>query len=58
MTARTSYPTDVSDEEWAFVAPFLTLLPEDAGQRRYNLREVFNALRWIMPAGAFASERN
>jgi len=57
MTARTSYPTDVSDEEWAFVAPFLTLLPEDAGQRRYNLREVFNALRWIVLASALASER-
>jgi transposase len=46
------YPTDVSDEEWAFVAPYLTLLPEDAGQRRHELRAVFNALRWIVRAGA------
>ena len=44
-TPRTSYPTDVSDEEWAFVAAYLTLLPEDAGQRTYSLREVFNGLR-------------
>ena len=49
---RAPYPTDVSDEEWAFVAPYLTLLPEDAGQRRHDLRVVFNALRWIVRAGA------
>jgi transposase len=34
------------------VAPYLALLPEDAGQRRYELREVFNAVRWIVRAGA------
>jgi len=50
--SRTPYPTDVSDDEWAFVAPYLTLLPEDAGQRTYSLREVFNGLRWIARAGA------
>ena len=50
--ARTPYPTDVSDDEWALVAPYLTLLAEAALQRRYPLREVFNALRWIVRAGA------
>lgn len=52
METRKPYPTDVSDEEWAFVAPYLTLLAEDAPQRQYDLREVFNALRWIVRAGA------
>jgi transposase len=52
MPDRKPYPTDVSDDEWAFVAPYLTLLPEDAGQRRHDLREVFNAVRWIVRAGA------
>lgn len=47
-----SYPTDVTDEEWAFVAPYLTLLRENAPQRSYPLRVVFNALRWIIRAGA------
>jgi transposase len=51
-THRTPYDTDVSDEEWAFVAPYLTLLPEDAAQREHSLREVFNALRWLVRAGA------
>ena len=52
MTTRNPYPSDVSDEEWTFVAPYLTLLPEDAGQRQYPLRDVFNGLRWIARTGA------
>jgi transposase len=46
------YPTDVSDDEWAVVAPYLSLMTEDAPQRRHDLREVFNALRWIVHTGA------
>src|SRR5215213_3210958 len=49
---RKPYPSDVSDEEWAFVAPYLTLMTEDAPPRRHDLREVFNALRWIVRTGA------
>ncbi len=41
---RKTYPTDVSDEEWAFVAPYLTLMTEDAPQREHSFREVFNGL--------------
>jgi transposase len=52
LSPRKPYPTDVSDEEWAFVAPYLTLMTEDAPQRRHGLREVFNAVRWIVRAGA------
>src|SRR3954453_6113867 len=52
VSPRKPYPTDVSDEEWAFVAPYLTLMTEDAPQRVHDLREVFNALRWIVRAGA------
>jgi len=46
------YPSDVGDDEWAFVAPYLTLMTEDAPQRVYELREVFNGLRYIARAGA------
>jgi transposase len=49
---RKAYPSDVSDEEWAFVAPYLTLMTEEAPQRTYALREVFNGARWIARAGA------
>jgi transposase len=31
MTAGKPYPSDVSDEEWSLIAPYLTLLPEQAG---------------------------
>ncbi len=52
MATRKSYPSDVSDEEWAFVAPYLALVREDAPQRDHDLREVFNALRWIVRTGS------
>jgi transposase len=50
-TARKPYPTDVTDDEWAFVAPYLTLVREDAPQRVPDLREVLNALRRLVEAG-------
>ena len=49
---RKPYPSDVSDEEWSFVAPYPALVREDVPQRRRDLREVFDALRWIVRAGA------
>ena len=52
MSARKPYPSRVSDDEWAQVAPYLTLLPEDAGQREHTLREVFNGLRYVIKTGA------
>lgn len=48
---RKSYSSDVSDEEWAFCAPYLTLMREDAPQREHSLRELFNGLRWLVRAG-------
>jgi transposase len=48
---RKSYPSDVSDEEWSFCAPYLTLMKEEAPQREHPLREVFNGLRWFVRAG-------
>lgn len=49
---RKAYPSDVSDDEWAFVAPYLTLMKEDAPQRDHPLREVFNGLRYVVRSGA------
>ncbi|MGZ3644105.1 MAG: transposase, partial [Ktedonobacteraceae bacterium] len=49
---RTPYSIDVSDDEWSFVAPYLTLMTEEAPQREHDLREVFNGLRWIVRTGA------
>lgn len=52
MSSRKPYPSDVSDEEWALVVPYLTLLPEQSRQRTHALREVFNGLRYIIKTGA------
>ena len=49
---RKPYPTDVTDDEWAFVAPYLALMRPDAPQRVHDPREVFDALRWIVRGGA------
>jgi transposase len=49
--ARKPYPSDVTDDEWAFVAPYLTLMAEDAPQRCHPLRELFNGLRYIVRTG-------
>jgi transposase len=48
---RRAYPSDVSDDEWAFVAPYLTLMTEDAPQREHSLRAVFNGLRYVVRTG-------
>jgi transposase len=50
-SGKTGYGSDVTDEEWAFCAPYLTLMTEDAPQRKHGLREVFNAVRYMVRAG-------
>ena len=49
--ARKPYPSDVTDEEWDFVASYLTLMTEDAPQREHDLREVFNGMRYVVRGG-------
>lgn len=49
--ARKAYPSDVSDEEWAFVAPYLALVRADAPQREHALRDVYNGLRYLVRSG-------
>jgi transposase len=50
-TARKPYQSDVSDGEWEFLLPYLTLMREDAPQREHDLREVFNSLRYMVRTG-------
>ena len=49
--SRKSYKSDVSDAEWEFLVPYLTLMREDAPQREYTLRDVFDALRYVVKTG-------
>ena len=48
---RKPYPSDVSDDEWSLVVPYLTLMTEDAPQRGHPLRELFNGLRYVVRYG-------
>jgi transposase len=48
---RKPYPSDVSDDEWSLVVPYLTLMREDAVQREHSLRELFNGLRYVIRYG-------
>jgi transposase len=48
---RKSYPSDVSDAEWEFLLPYLTLMREDASQREYSMRDVFDAVRYVVKTG-------
>src|SRR3954451_1805691 len=52
MITHQPYPSDVSDAEWQFVVPYLCLLPEDAAQREHDLRDVFDAARWLVRSGS------
>lgn len=47
----TSYPSDLTDEQWAILAP---LLPSDTpprGRRKWPLRVIVNALFYVMRSG-------
>src|SRR4029453_1143746 len=46
------YPTDVTDAEWDLARPFIDVVHCGSGrQRRVNLREVLNAVFYILGAG-------
>lgn len=57
METRKPYPSDVNNEECAFVPRNLTLMREGTSQRTNDLREIFSASRWIvrteLPAGPY-----
>jgi len=48
---RNGYPSDVTEEEWKFVLPYLLLCREGAVQREHDLREVFNSMRYVALSG-------
>jgi transposase len=50
-TPRKGYPSDVSDAEWEFLLPYVTLMREDAPQREHSLRDLFNAVRYVVKTG-------
>jgi transposase len=50
-TTRKPYASDVTDAEWEFLLPYLTLMRQDAPQRSNDMREAFNAIRYVVKTG-------
>jgi len=48
---RLRYPSDLTDEEWALIAPLIPPGKRGGGKRRVNLREVVNALMYVLSTG-------
>jgi len=45
------YPTDLTDDEWGFIAPFLPSVPTRGRKPKTDLREVLDALRYLARTG-------
>jgi transposase len=45
------YDSDLTDEEWALVAPLIPPAKRGGGKRRVNLREVVNAIFYVLWTG-------
>ncbi len=45
------YPSDLTDEEWSGIEPFLPKTAAVGSPRRVDLREVLNAIRYLVRSG-------
>jgi transposase len=48
---RKAYPTDISDEQWALLEPLIPAAKSGGRPRSVDMREVINALLYILSAG-------
>src|SRR5882762_2398977 len=45
------YPSDVTEEEWAMIAPLIPAARRGGRQRSINIREVFNGVLYLLSTG-------
>ena len=45
------YPSDLTDEEWALVAPFIPPAKRGGGKRRRDMRPVMDGVMYILSTG-------
>lgn len=50
-TQRSSYPTDLTDRQWALIAPLIPPPREGGRERTTNIREVLNAIFYLLRTG-------
>lgn len=51
MATRLPYPSDVTDDEWAAIAPYVAQKPGPGRKRTIDIREVINALCYMTRTG-------
>ncbi len=49
--ARPAYPTDLTDAQWALIAPLLPPPKPGGRQRTVNLREILDAIFYLLRTG-------
>ena len=49
--SRLRYPSDLTDEEWALVAPSITRAKRGGNKRTVDVREVVNGLMYVLGTG-------
>ena len=49
--SKLRYPSDLTDEEWAFVAPLIPPARPGGNRRTVNVREVLNGLMYVLSTG-------
>ena len=48
---RKPYPTDLSDDEWAYIEPHLPAPKGHGRPRTHSLREILNAIFYLLKSG-------
>ena len=49
--SKLRYPSDLTDAEWALIAPVIPLAKRGGGKRTVDLREVVNGLMYVLSTG-------
>jgi transposase len=49
--SRLRYPSDLTDEEWAYVAPLIPPAKRGGNKRTVNIREVMNGVMYVLGTG-------
>jgi transposase len=49
--SKLRYPSDLTDEEWALIAPLIPLAKPGGNKRTVNEREIVNGLMYILSTG-------
>ena len=49
--SKLRYPSDLTDDEWAYIAPLIPSAKRGGNKRRVDLREIVNGLMYVLSTG-------